>query len=127
MHIIPGADPGFPVGGGPKPPGGGAKLQFCQHFPQNCIKLQKIWAMGRRRRVGGRWDARGTNLDPPLNAYTFTPHNCCSVDLFWCSGQIINNRIYQSKANRPLFHVNNFRGVLYVGTKGEGYTGAGVP
>ena len=23
--------------------------------------------------------------------YTFMPHNCCSVDLFCCGGQIISN------------------------------------
>ena len=28
---VPGADPGFPVGGGANPPGGGANIQICKN------------------------------------------------------------------------------------------------
>ena len=42
---------------GDNPPGGGANLRFCQHFPKNCMKLRKFLC-----RRGG------TPLDPPLIA-----------------------------------------------------------
>ena len=44
----PGADPGFPVGGGANLLGGGANLQFCQKFPKYHMKLRKFWAVGGR-------------------------------------------------------------------------------
>ena len=40
-----GADPGFSVGGGANPPGGGPNLRFYQKFPKkSCMKLRKFWA-----------------------------------------------------------------------------------
>ena len=42
----PGADPGFLIGAFANPPGGGAKLRFCQNFPKKCMKLQTYWAVG---------------------------------------------------------------------------------
>ena len=46
-----GADPGFPVGGGANPPGGGANIWFCQIFWKNCMKLRKFWAVGGAHRA----------------------------------------------------------------------------
>ena len=58
---IPGADTGFPVGGGAHP-WGGANIQICRVFPKNCMKLRKFWS------VGGGGTGRGSPpLDPPLN------------------------------------------------------------
>ena len=45
-EIFPGADPGFPIGGGANPPGGGANLRFCQKFPKKLHEIEKI--LGRR-------------------------------------------------------------------------------
>ena len=43
-----GADPGFLVGEGANPPGGGANIQICQIFPKKCMKLRKFWFVGGR-------------------------------------------------------------------------------
>ena len=37
-----GADLEFPVGGGAIPSSGGVKIQICQIFPKNCMKLRKF-------------------------------------------------------------------------------------
>ena len=48
-YYLPGADPGFPVGGVAIPPDwGGANIQISQIFPKNCMKLRKFWSV-----VGG--------------------------------------------------------------------------
>ena len=52
------ADPGFTVGGGANPPGGG-NLRICQNFSKKCMKLQTFWAIG-----GG--GAASAPFDPPL-------------------------------------------------------------
>ena len=41
----PGADPGFPVGGGANPPGGRQHM-ILPNFMKNCMKLRKFWAVG---------------------------------------------------------------------------------
>ena len=41
-----GADPGFPVGGGTNPPGGGRQHMILPNFAKNCMKLRKFWALG---------------------------------------------------------------------------------
>ena len=51
------ADPGFLVGGGANPQGGGANIQICQIFLKNCMKF---WSMG----VGG------THRGRPLGSAT---------------------------------------------------------
>ena len=61
---IPGADPGFPVGGGANSSGGALTYNFTKIFQKICMKLRKFWA------VGGH--ARSAPLDPPL--YTTTYH-----------------------------------------------------
>ena len=33
-YVFPGADLGFPVGGGADTRGGGANIRFCQNFPK---------------------------------------------------------------------------------------------
>ena len=53
--LLPGADPGFPVGGGANLPRGGQHIILLD-FPKNSMKLRKIWS------VGGRPPA----LVPPL-------------------------------------------------------------
>ena len=53
--LYPGADPGFPVGGGADPLEG-RQHTILSNFPKNCMKSRKFWA------VGGR--APGA---PPLN------------------------------------------------------------
>ena len=52
VEVSTGADPGFPLGGGANPPGGGANLCFCQKFPKNHMKLRKFWVMGGVRAGG---------------------------------------------------------------------------
>ena len=42
---LPGADPGFPVGGGTDPIGGGQHT-ILSNVPKNCMKLRKFWAVG---------------------------------------------------------------------------------
>ena len=43
-------DPGFLVGGGPNPPGGGERQHTpLQNVPKNCMKLRNFWAMGEGR------------------------------------------------------------------------------
>ena len=69
---VPGADPGFPVGGGADLPGGANIVQFCQLFQKKKKKkmheIEKI--LGRR---GGR--TPGTPpLDPPLNSTSKLDH-----------------------------------------------------
>ena len=64
LVFITGADPGFPVGEGANPPGGGG----CQHmilpnFEKNCMKLRKFWAVGGG---GGDRTLRASSLNPPL-------------------------------------------------------------
>ena len=39
------ADPGFPVGGGAKPPGGHQHM-ILPNFARHCLKLRKFWAVG---------------------------------------------------------------------------------
>ena len=56
--MLAGADPGFPVGVGAKPPGGGANIQFCK-FPRNTTWNWEI--------LGCRGDATGA---PPLRSAT---------------------------------------------------------
>ena len=51
-----GADPGFPVGGGTDPLGGGCQHTILSNFPKKCMKSRKFWA------VGGH-----TGCAPPLN------------------------------------------------------------
>ena len=42
----PGADLGFPIGGGADPPGGGRQHTILSNFPENCMKSRKFWALG---------------------------------------------------------------------------------
>ena len=51
MHLesfisIAGADPGFPVGGGANPRGGGRQHMILPNFVKNYMKLRKFWAVG---------------------------------------------------------------------------------
>ena len=41
------ADPGFPRDAAANSQGGSANIQFCQIFPKNCMKLNKIGPPGR--------------------------------------------------------------------------------
>ena len=50
-----GADPGFPVGRGANPLGGGANLRFCQQFPKTAWNCENF----------GPWGG-APPLDPPL-------------------------------------------------------------
>ena len=43
---ISGADPGFSLGGGANPLGGGANLRFYQKFPKNLHEIEKILDWG---------------------------------------------------------------------------------
>ena len=43
--LLPGADPGFSVGGVPTLRGG-RQHTILSKFPKNCIKLRKFWAVG---------------------------------------------------------------------------------
>ena len=55
-------DPGFLVGGGANPPGGGERQHTpLQNVPKNCMKLRNFWAIGGR---GARWGR------PPLGSAT---------------------------------------------------------
>ena len=55
-----GADPGFPVGGGADPPGGGAPTyMILSKFPKKCMKSRKFWTVKEAC-------ARGGPLDAPL-------------------------------------------------------------
>ena len=56
-----GADPGFPVGGGASPPGGGRQHTNLPNLSKNCIKLRKFWSMG------GGGHAPGAPLGSPLH------------------------------------------------------------
>ena len=49
-------DPGFPVGEGANPPGGGANLRFCQNFSIKWMKLQIL----------GHGGGASAPFDPPL-------------------------------------------------------------
>ena len=51
------ADPGFPRGGCANPEGEGRQPTICLIFPENCMKMKKVWLRG-----GG-----GTSLAPPLD------------------------------------------------------------
>ena len=45
-RIKAGADPGFPVGGGANPVGGGADVR-CGHISQNLyVKMKEFWSVG---------------------------------------------------------------------------------
>ena len=44
-----GADPGFLIGGGTNPQGGGVNIQICQIFPPNYMKIRKFWSIGGAR------------------------------------------------------------------------------
>ena len=43
---ITGADPGFPVGGGANPRGGGRQHMILPNFEKNCMKLRKFLTVG---------------------------------------------------------------------------------
>ena len=45
VDLSSGADPGFPVGGDAKPPGG-ANTPFFQNFQKNYMKLRTFWDVG---------------------------------------------------------------------------------
>ena len=56
MNDPTGADPGFTVGGGANPPGGGRQHTNLPDFPKNCMKLGKFCPWG-----------GGAPLDRPLS------------------------------------------------------------
>ena len=60
-QAIPVADPAFPRGGCANPKGGGGRQPIIWPiFPENCMKMKKIWPRG-----GGARPLRPP-LDPPL-------------------------------------------------------------
>ena len=61
MKNPPGADPGFHVGGGANPPGGGAPTYNFANFSEKLHEIEKILGRG-----GGGVARRGPPLDPPL-------------------------------------------------------------
>ena len=65
MNLKPlaGADPGFPVGGGADPPGGGAPTYDFVKISQNMHEIEKI--LDHR---GGRAPGAPPSLDPPLTS-----------------------------------------------------------
>ena len=69
---VSGADPGFLIGGGTNPPGGGTNIQICQIFPKKCMKLRKFWS------VGGHMLGA-----PPLDQPSFV--------IFFCNITLVNN------------------------------------
>ena len=76
---IAGADPGFPIGGGANPPGGGRQHTILPDFLKNCMKFRNIWSVGEGGRVGG------TPLDPPLHCVNGT--NVSSINKCEHSGR----------------------------------------
>ena len=60
--MISGADPGFPIGEGANPPGGGRQYTNLPDLLKNCIKLRKFRSVG-----GGGARAGSAPLDPPLD------------------------------------------------------------
>ena len=58
LHINSGADPGFPVGGGAHPPGGGRQHTNLPDWSKNCMKLRKFFVC--------RGTCRSAPLDPTL-------------------------------------------------------------
>ena len=63
MMSYSGADPGFLVGGGANPPGGGAPTYNFANFAKNCMKLRTFWAVeggGARR---GRRPKSATDIE----------------------------------------------------------------
>ena len=51
MHLT-GADPGFPVGGGANPSGGGHQHTNLPDFPKNYMKLRNFWSVVGRGALG---------------------------------------------------------------------------
>ena len=56
------ADPGFPLGGGTSPRGGGAQHTILPNFPKNCMKLKEFGPCGE----GGERRPQFYYVDPPL-------------------------------------------------------------
>ena len=46
-----GVDPGFSIGGGTNPLGGHVHM-ILPNFPDNCMKLRKVWAIGEGHMLG---------------------------------------------------------------------------
>ena len=91
-----GADPGFLIGWGANPPGGGANIQICQIFPKNCMKLRKFWSMGGGHAPGAPPWIRHLYwvllpvYEPNMQAVPPSRRVKCIVDvvLSYCSGHI---------------------------------------
>ena len=56
---MPGADPGFSVGGDTNASGRGPQPMILPNFPKNCMKLKKFWT------VEGGARREHPSLDPP--------------------------------------------------------------
>ena len=73
------ADPGFPVGGGANPPGGGANIRFFPKFPKKLHEIEKI--LGRRGAC-----TEGAPLDPPLHSLVKSSMCGKGVHAWWSGG-----------------------------------------
>ena len=64
-----GVDPGFPIGGGTNPLGGGGRQHMIlPNFAKNCMKFRKFWAVGggAPKSATGLWTI-SSNRDVPLH------------------------------------------------------------